>query len=312
MLSDTKDNLILIVKRENAELKEQVKQLSKQNEEFKKGDGAAEQKIKALNEMHAQKVKTLLKSIQILKKEVQKEKFDKKDNVRAQKIEALNRDIMYCEQAINAMRKLVNSEDRCDQAIKQELDKGPKRIRVASREELKMDINKYKNMTLRLLEILVQNKIQKPSWAKIDQVAGSGLKEDKNLPGGGFDINNMSANASQNGDADGNAGVEGGFEMNNEELMQEKERLEDQIVKLNMEVKDKNEKLLELLDELEEVKIQVYARDKSIQLQQKQIEDLLEELRDSKAADNDIKILVTKKIALEEENEGLKKRVSEL
>lgn len=69
--------------------------------------------------MHASKIKTLLKSIQILKKEVQKEKFDKKDNVRAMKIEALNRDIQYCEIAINALRTLVDSEDKCDQAIKQ-------------------------------------------------------------------------------------------------------------------------------------------------------------------------------------------------
>ena len=40
------------------------------------------------------------------------------------------------------MRKIVNNEDRCDGAIKTELDKGPKRIRVASREELKIEINK--------------------------------------------------------------------------------------------------------------------------------------------------------------------------
>lgn len=76
-------------------------------------------------------------------------------------------------------------------------------------------------------------------------------------------------------------------------------------------MKDKNEKILELLDEIEEIKIQVYARDKSIDLQQKQIEDLLEELRDSKAVDNDIKILVSKKIALEEENQRLKKDIDE-
>lgn len=65
-------------------------------------------------------------------------------------------------------------------------------------------------------------------------------------------------------------------------------------MKQNMEIKEKNEKLLELLDEMEEIKIQVYARDKSIELQQKQIEDLLEELRDAKTMDNDVKILVSK------------------
>jgi hypothetical protein len=56
------------------------------------------------------------------------------------------------ETAINVLRKVVGNEDKCDQAIAIELNKGPKRIRVASREELKMDINKYKNMTLRLME----------------------------------------------------------------------------------------------------------------------------------------------------------------
>ena len=45
-------------------------------------------------------------------------------------------------------------------------------------------------------------------------------------------------------------------------------RLKEQLVKMNLELKEKNEKLLELLDELEEVKIQVFARDKSLEFQQ--------------------------------------------
>ena len=49
------------------------------------------------------------------------------------------------------------------------------------------------------------------------------------------------------------------------------EKLEDQITKLNVTLKDKNEKILELLSEVEEVKIQVFARDKSIELQARQI-----------------------------------------
>jgi len=95
-------------------------------------------------------------------------------------IERLKKDIELQEVAINALRKVVNSEDKCDTAIKQELDKGPKRIRVASREELKMDINKYKNMTLRLLEVLKSNGIKQPSGMKIDANSGTGLKEEKN------------------------------------------------------------------------------------------------------------------------------------
>lgn len=69
---------------------------------------------------------------------------------------------------------------KCDEAIKKALDKGPKRIRVASREELKMDINKYKNMSLKLMEELKKHGINKNS-IKIDQNAGTGLKEEKDL-----------------------------------------------------------------------------------------------------------------------------------
>jgi ribosomal protein S15P/S13E len=61
--------------------------------------------------MHSQKIKTLLKSINNLKKEVQQEKFDKKDNVRIQKIQRLEKDIELMEVAINALRKHVNNED---------------------------------------------------------------------------------------------------------------------------------------------------------------------------------------------------------
>ena len=67
-----------------------------------------------MNEMHSQKVRTLLKSINNLKKEVQKEKFDKKDNVRIQRIQRLEKDLEQFEVAQNALRKLVNSEDKCD------------------------------------------------------------------------------------------------------------------------------------------------------------------------------------------------------
>ena len=37
-------------------------------------------------------------------------------------------------------------------------------------------------------------------------------------------------------------------------------------MKLNIEAKDKNEKLLELLENIEDLKIQVYSRDKSVEL----------------------------------------------
>lgn len=127
-----------------------------------------------------------------MKKEVQKEKFEKKDNIRAQQIERLKKDIELAEIAINVYKRLIGDEDKCNQAITAELSKGPKRIRVASREELKIEINKYKNMTLRLLEELKKNGIKQPAGIKVDMNAGTGLREEKkvNLD----NLENMSAN----------------------------------------------------------------------------------------------------------------------
>ena len=58
---------------------------------------------------------------------------------------------------------------------------------------------------------------------------------------------------------------------------------------LNNDLKDKNEKIIELLAEMEDVKIQVFARDKSIELQQNQIDELLEEMRELKGLENQLK-----------------------
>jgi hypothetical protein len=60
-------------------------------------------------------------------------------------------DIKLQEVAINAMRRLVNDEDKCNLAIKRELEKGPAKVRVKSREELKMDIQKYKSISIKII-----------------------------------------------------------------------------------------------------------------------------------------------------------------
>ena len=70
MLKDQKEEIIVALRRQITELEEQKRALLKSNEEFKKNDSQADVKIKALNEMHASKVRTLLKSIQNLKKEL--------------------------------------------------------------------------------------------------------------------------------------------------------------------------------------------------------------------------------------------------
>ena len=75
-------------------------------------------------------------------------------------------DIKLQEVAINALRSLVNDEDRCNAAIRRELEKGPARIRVLSREELKIEIKKYKNISLRIAKEIQKNKGAVPSYAK--------------------------------------------------------------------------------------------------------------------------------------------------
>lgn len=84
----------------------------------------------------------------------------------------MQEDIGLQETCINALRRIGPGEDKCDLEIKKELEKGPQKIRVLSREELRMDISKFKNIALRLIEILKQNKIPIPAGLKIDDKIG--------------------------------------------------------------------------------------------------------------------------------------------
>lgn len=69
------------------------------------------------------------------------------------------------EVGMDALRKHINSEELCDQLITQAYLKGPKRIRILSRDELKIEINKFKNISLRLIDELKVNKIKVPGYA---------------------------------------------------------------------------------------------------------------------------------------------------
>ena len=93
----TKDELINMLKKKFDEVRNENTVLKTQNEEFKKGNQGSEAQIKALNEMHSQKIRTLLKSINNLKKEVAKAKFEQKENVRIQKIQRLQQDMALLE-----------------------------------------------------------------------------------------------------------------------------------------------------------------------------------------------------------------------
>jgi hypothetical protein len=111
----------------------------------------------------------------------------------------------------------------CDLAIKKALEKGPKRIRVASREELKMDIQKYKNIALKLIELLKTNKVNVPASLRIEAQAaiGVGLREEKkNSDPINADLTSVGGNTMMD------ASMGGESEMLNEDARAVKERYE--------------------------------------------------------------------------------------
>lgn len=70
MIGDTKDELIMMLKRKLNESDEQNKSLKHDLDELRKGNTGQDAEIKAIKEIHSQKIKTLLKSINNLKKEI--------------------------------------------------------------------------------------------------------------------------------------------------------------------------------------------------------------------------------------------------
>ena len=193
--------------------------------------------------------------------------------------------------------------------------KGPKKVRIASREELKIEINKYKNISLRLMDEMKRNGLKAPGYAAKAKLADpeTGLREEAEGKGEGEAgaLGHLEAESAGGGHlemgGDGMSVASG--EASAEQLIAEKHRLEDQIVKLNMEAKDKNGKILELLESIEDLKIQVYSRDKSIELQQQQIEQLIEDLREAKQFEHQCKMLQIMNTSLERENQRLQEEL---
>ena len=194
--------------------------------------------------------------------------------MRIQKNQRLEKDIELLEITVNALRKLVNEEDRCDQAIRSELEKGPKRVRIASREELKMEINKFKNISLRLMDEMKRSSVKIPGYAARANLSSreTGLREEADVPatGTGGAQDHLEA-VSEAGSAAFEMGPDGALNdsgvATTEQLINEKHRLEEVIVKLNIDMKNKNEKILELIENIEDLKVQVYSRDKALELQ---------------------------------------------
>ena len=75
-MKNVKDQMVMTLQNKNKDLEDQLKMLKKQLEDTKRTESGFEEKMKAVNEVHAQKTKALLKSINMLKKEIQKTKHE--------------------------------------------------------------------------------------------------------------------------------------------------------------------------------------------------------------------------------------------
>ena len=147
--------------------------------------------------------------------------------------------------SINALRKHIGKDDKCDELIVAALSKGPKRIRIASREELKIEINKYKQISLRLVEEMKRAGIKVPGYAQRSNLeqAESGIREEiENIEGGG--------QSQLSGD------MMSGAEDNEAQMIGSKGR------KLaDSEMRAKNDRIAELMRANDDLKITVYSRD---------------------------------------------------
>jgi len=88
-------------------------------------------------------------SIQLLKKENASLGKQTKEHKRSEFIQQLNKEIADQDVVIDVLRGLVNDPKKADSAIIQTLSKGPARIRVATREELKIEIKELKAKLLK-------------------------------------------------------------------------------------------------------------------------------------------------------------------
>ncbi|OMJ77832.1 hypothetical protein SteCoe_22500 [Stentor coeruleus] len=112
---------------------------------LKSDDSTQDAKIENLNKINGQKVRALMQSIQELKKQNASIRALNKENNRSKLIEKLKTELVQQEIAIQALRDIINDNDRCDEQIITYLNKGPPRVRPLSREEMKIKIRKLES-----------------------------------------------------------------------------------------------------------------------------------------------------------------------
>jgi hypothetical protein len=162
--------------------------------------------------------------------------LEQKDHIRAQRIENLKKELGDQELIINTLRNSINDDDKADKAILDTLNKGPPRIRVATREELKMDIKKLKNQVLVLRN---KTKEKQENERKGDT---SGLEEEKEMNDQMIDLGNKNKD-----------------DREKKIFNQVKEELEQLNHQLNLDLNSKNQQILDLFEQMEEQKVIFYS-----------------------------------------------------
>ncbi|EGR28502.1 hypothetical protein IMG5_173930, partial [Ichthyophthirius multifiliis] len=124
-------------------------------------ENAADQKIAALNSIHADKIRALMNSNQLLKKENKQLEKLTKEHKRSELIAQLQKDVADQDSIIETLRQICVqknvSDDQIDNQIVSMLNKGPPRIRAPTREELKMEIKKFKGLLEQMKKKINEN-----------------------------------------------------------------------------------------------------------------------------------------------------------
>ena len=134
------------LRKQIAQLEAQLADREAENALLQGEDSANDAKVDQLSKLQAQKVRALMRSIQELKKENATLKRQSAEHKRSDLIEKLKSEIEMQDIVIEALRALVNDEEKCNRKIEDFLNRGPPRIRAVSREELKIEIKRLKGL----------------------------------------------------------------------------------------------------------------------------------------------------------------------
>ena len=206
-----------------------------------------------------------MNSISLLKKETQSLKKASQEHKRSELITGLNKEIADQDLIIETLRAMIHNDDAADKEIVRVLTKGPPKIRVETREELKIEIRKLKAQLAKYL-------------AKKDETGN----ENAQKPG-------ESMNLERRNSTDTQMSVKTEF---NENFFQQIDTLkkENEDLRLNLKAKqviierfeEENTEKLEELNKLRLIKTDFAVINKKYETLQKEYEEKIKEANDKK------------------------------